>query len=464
MGMQGSSSSDMEMNMGMGNNEIWSELLEADVLSTQYDVIAGDWPKAYDEIVLIVNRNNEIFDMVLYSLGLLDQNELEDMLKAAMKGEKYEGKNSGVTFSYDEILSTSFKLLLNTDYYVKENSLWIDKSEDAEYMKNMIENALELKVAGIIRPTERSMATSVNGSIGYTSALTDHVIKEIRDTDIAKEQLANKEINVFTGITFDVSNYVDSLTIEDVRAHIAELPVQEQAPLQAMLANMPEEQIVKLFAERILSENKATYEDNLSTLGIIDDPDRPSAIRLYPRGFDEKKELEALIAEYNTIHEDAENEEYVISYTDVVGFITSSLSDMINIVSYVLIAFVSISLVVSSIMIAIITYISVLERTKEIGILRSIGASKKDVTRVFNAETVIEGFVAGVIGILITLLLNIPINIIIHSLTDISGLSRLPLYGAVGLIIISVFLTVIAGLIPSRMAAKKDPVEALRSE
>ncbi len=206
-----------------------------------------------------------------------------------------------------------------------------------------------------------------------------------------------------------------------------------------------------------------SLEEVKSQLGVVD-PETPSTIKLYPKDFDSKKRLETLIAEYNTIQEEAGNEEYVINYTDIVGIMTSSITDIINIVSYVLIAFVAISLVVSSIMIAIITYISVLERTKEIGILRSIGASKKDISRVFNAETVIEGFVAGGLGVLITVLLNIPINMIIESLSDIPNIAALPVWGGLGLVVISVVLTVIAGLIPSGMAAKKDPVEALRSE
>lgn len=462
--MNNGMSSSMNVGMGMDRINVWTEMLDnKDLLRTQYDVIAGDWPQAYNEIVLIVDKNNELSDMVLYSLGLLDQTEFDELMKAAMKGEEYQTSSENAIFNYDEILSLRYKLLLNTDYYVKENNGWVDKREDALYMKGLIENALELKIVGILRPSENMETSTMSGSIGYTSDLTNHIINEILKTDIAKEQLADADTNVLTGVPFDVDNYVDELTMDDVRAMISEMPESEQAQAQVMLANMTEQEVIKLFAERIKSENKVSYEDNLATLGIAD-LDNPSAIKLYPKGFESKKQIETLIADYNKLQEDAGREEQVINYTDIVGLMTSSMSDIINIISYVLIAFVAISLVVSSIMIAIITYISVLERTKEIGILRSIGASKKDITRVFNAETIIEGLVAGTMGILITILLNIPINSIINSLTGISGVSELPVYGAVGLIIISVVLTVVAGFIPSKMAAKKDPVAALRTE
>ena len=456
--------SGMASNMAMSNSEIWTEMLDKDdLLRAQYDVVAGDWPKAYNEVVLVINKNNELSDMVLYSLGLLDRNELDELMKHAMKGEEYKSSNVESSFSYDEILSLTYKLVLNTDYYVKTDNTWTDKRDDSQYMKSLVENALELKIVGIIRPTENAAATSITGAIGYTSALTSHVIGAILEKDIAKQQLADPGTNVLTGVPFDLNSYLADFSMDDVMAYVSTLPAEEQPRLQMVLANMPEEEVIALFVERIKSENKVTYENNLLTLGIAH-LDSPSVIRLYPTGFDSKKQIEALITGYNETQEAANREEYVINYTDIVGIMTSSISDIINIISYVLIAFVAISLVVSSIMIAIITYISVLERTKEIGILRSIGASKKDITRVFNAETIIEGFVAGTMGILITMLLNIPANAIIKSLTGVSNVSVLPLYGAVGLIIISVVLTVIAGFIPSKMAAKKDPVAALRTE
>jgi putative ABC transport system permease protein len=337
-------------------------------------------------------------------------------------------------------------------------------SKDAAHMESILNSALDLRVVGILRPSENAAATAIGGTIGYTSALTRYVIDAIQETDVAAQQLANPEINVLTGIAFDVDDYTDNMTMDDVHAMIAGMPEEEQARMQVMLEMITEEQILSAFIERIKADaGKATYEDIALLLGLVDESS-PSTIRLYAKDFDSKKEIERLITEYNQMQEADGMDENVIHYTDIVGLMTSSISNMIGIVSYVLIAFVAISLIVSSIMIAIITYISVLERTKEIGILRSIGASKKDITRVFNAETIIEGFVAGCLGVGITLLLNFPVNAIIKSLAGVSGISSLPLYGAVGLIIISVILTLIAGFIPSKMAAKKDPVEALRTE
>ena len=465
LGMGSSTTQQSGMSMGMTSSEIWTELLEnRELLSDQYEVVAGAWPNEFNEVVLVANRRNEISDMALYSLGLLDKNELDELMKAAMKGEEYTLSSTDTSFTYDEILSTSFKLLLNTDYFVKESGIWVNKNDDSAYMKNIIQNALDIKISGIIRPKERSAVSSINGSVAYNSTLTDYIIEEIQKTDIAKEQLADPETNVLTGMPFNIDDYTANLTMDDVKAFMSEMSPEEQAQAGAMFANMSEEEIIKLFADRIKADaDKDTYEDNLALLGIADF-ENPSYIRLYPQGFESKKEIEKLIAEYNTIQENEGKEENVINYNDFVGLMTSSFSDIINIISYVLIAFVAISLFVSSIMIAIITYISILERTKEIGILRSIGASKKDITRVFNAETVIEGFVAGLMGVLITLILNIPINIVIKHLTNISDISALPVWGGIGLIIISVLLTVIAGFIPSKMAAKKDPVAALRTE
>ncbi|MCL1820654.1 MAG: ABC transporter ATP-binding protein/permease [Oscillospiraceae bacterium] len=451
--------------MAMGGVEIWSEMIDnTELLRAQYDVLAGRWPEAFNEVVLFVNDHNEVSDFELYALGLLDSAEFDELMKQAMRGGEITKTESETSFTYDDILSLTYKLLLNTDYYAREGGNWADKRDDDKHLKAALENALDLKIVGILRASERAAATAMGSTIGYTSDLTKYVIDAIQDTEIAKEQLADPDINILTGYAFDMDDYIDSLTMEDVYAALAELPEDERAQTQMMLGLLPEEQILSMFAEQMRANStNATYEENLQAMGIVDF-EKPSYIRLYPKDFDSKKTIETLIADYNRVHEDAGNEEYVISYTDIVGIMTSSISNIIDIVSYVLIAFVAISLVVSSIMIAIITYISVLERTKEIGILRSIGASKKDITRVFNAETVIEGFVAGTLGIVITILLNFPINAVIKSLTRISGISALPVWGAVGLIIISVVLTLIAGFIPSKIAAKKDPVEALRVE
>ncbi|MCL2702105.1 MAG: ABC transporter ATP-binding protein/permease [Defluviitaleaceae bacterium] len=455
------------MNMGMGGGmEIWTEMLDnKDLLSSQYDVLAGRWPQAFNEIVLVASRNNELSDMTLYALGLMDSGEIDELMRKVMRGEEIEDSPE-TSFTFDELLSLTFKLLLNTDFYERRDNGWEDMRDNEEFMISAVGNALELRVVGIIKPSGDAAAASISGSVGYTSALTEYVIGAVLETDIAKAQLADPEINVFTGHAFDIEDFIDNLTIDDINAIISELPEAEQTQAKMMFAVMSEEQVIAMFAERMRANSAAdasTFEDNITVLGIADF-DNPSSVRLYPRDFDSKTRLEALIEDYNNAHELAGSEQYVINYTDFVGLMTSSISSIIGIVSYVLIAFVAISLVVSSIMIAIITYISVLERTKEIGILRSIGASKKDITRVFNAETVIEGFVAGALGVGVTILLNIPVNAIISSLAGVSGLSSLPAYGAAGLIVISIILTVIAGFIPSKMAAKKDPVVALRTE
>lgn len=465
--MYGGNSSSQNMgSTGMTMNfNIWDELLDnEELLKSQYDIIAGSWPSSYDEVVLIVDENNEISDYSLYSLGLLDSKDLEEIQKKLISGEKFQEKTDVAKFSYEEILKLKFKLVLNTDYYVKENNAWVDKRENTEYMKDLLEKSTEIKISGILRPNSNT-TLMVNGNIGYTYALTEHVINSIGNTDIAKEQRENPEIDVITGVPFELDDYIENLSMNDVAEMISALPEEEQRAINGMLNSMTDEQIIEMMKSQLKenSDGMSTYESNCALLGIVDF-DNPSSINLYPKGFDSKEEVNSLIKKYNNTQTELGKDEYVINYTDIVAAMTSSVSSVIDIVSYVLIAFVAISLVVSSIMIAIITYISVLERTKEIGVLRSIGASKRDISRVFNAETLIEGFVAGTLGILVTIILNIPINMIINSLVGISGIASLPLYGGISLIVISMLLTVIAGFIPSKMAAKKDPVEALRSE
>ena len=327
-----------------------------------------------------------------------------------MKGEKLEEPKQ-TSYTYDELIGTEFKLVLNTDYYKKQGSVWVDKSADTNHIKEIIDNGLTLKVVGIIKPNAES-SNQTSGEVGYTKELTEYVITNIRESEIAKEQLANKDKSVLTNSAF--------------------------TPLY-------------------------TYEIALSSLGIVD-LDNPSTINIYPKDFKSKDEIVKIIDSYNEEKENNDDKESVITYTDYVGILMSSITTIVDVISYVLIAFVSISLIVSSIMIGVITYISVLERTKEIGILRAIGARKKDISRVFNAETFIIGLIAGLLGIIITILLNIPINIIIENLSGIKDVSTLPIVGAVILVLISVILTLIGGLIPSRYASKKDPVVALRSE
>ena len=428
-------------------SDVFSELLENDEMNEQmYQVVSGRMPENYNEVVIMVDENNQISDYALYALGLKDQAELSEFFEKLANGEEIVTEQ--VSFEYDELLNLTFKLLLNTDYYEKVNGIWVDKSNDEEYMKQKIEEAEEIKVVGIIKPNENAVVTNSSvGGVLYTNDLEEYVINKINEAEIVKEQKENPDVNVITGLEFSDEEFnINNLS-----------PEQQQ-----YLASLPPEQLAEII-EMYRDQANATYESTLLKLGSVN-LDKPSAIYIYAKDFKAKDEIKNIIAEYNQIQENSGNEDNVINYSDLVGMLMSSVTDIVDIVSYVLIGFVSISLVVSSIMIGIITYISVLERTKEIGILRAIGASKKDISRVFNAETLIVGLIAGLFGIGITLLINIPINLIIDNLAGINNLSALPLVGGIILVAISVILTVVAGLIPAKMASHKDPVEALRTE
>ena len=440
---------DME-NMMLAETDVWQELLDnQELLESQYDVLAGKWPENYNEVVLIVDENNEIYDYTLYALGILNQDELEDKYKKIQDGEEVKDEETK-EYTYDELLNTKFKLLLNTDYFKKDGNIWIDNSEDEKYIKEKLKDADEISIAGIIRPKEGTVATAMSATVGYTKELKEHVINEVNDAEIVKEQKENPDINVFTGAKFpeDTDKAFDFSSLTD-----------EQKMYMASLSQEEMAELMQQYAENA----SATYEGNLEKMGVVD-LNKPSSISIYPKDFESKDKIAIAIENYNQKQRNDGKEENVITYTDLVGTMMNSVSTIIDAISYILIAFVGISLVVSSIMIGIITYISVLERTKEIGILRSIGASKKDISRVFNAETFIVGLGAGILGIGVTLLLNIPINMIIKAVTDINGLASLPVVGGVILVLISMVLTVIAGLIPAKMASKKDPVEALRTE
>lgn len=463
-----STSSAMSSGMGMGmfsNSSVWNQLLgNQQVLDEQYDVLAGHWPENFNEVVLVVDKNNEVDDYTLYSLGLKDPEEVRTLFKKMMVGESYETKKD-ISYTFDEILDTEFKLVMPTDMY-KYNDVtgtWDDYSKDDKYMTNVVNNGTDIKVCGIIRPNDDAVSTSISSGIGYTAKLTEYIIEEVKNSEIAKAQLADTSVDVFTGVPFDNDRNTE-ITMDDVNAYMATLSPEESAQMQAMTSGMSDDQILQLFSASLKARTTdATLDSNKSKLGITD-LDTPSQIDIYATDFDSKEKVQNIIKDYNKLQQDDGKEENVINYTDYVGIMMSSVSTIINAISYVLIAFVAISLIVSSIMIGIITYISVLERTKEIGVLRSIGASKKDVSRIFNAETLIEGFVSGALGIVVTLLLCIPANALIKHLTDISNVAQLPIAGGVILIIISMFLTFIAGLIPAKLAAKKDPVVALRSE
>lgn len=444
LGMEGMS------NMMLAETDVWQELLDNDeLLQSQYDVIAGNWPEKYNEVVLIVDENNEIYDYTLYTLGILDQDELEEKYQKILDGEEVEDEDVK-SYTCDDLLNTKFKVLLNTDYYEKDEGIWIDNSENDDYIKEKLEDAEEISIAGIIRPKEGTVATAMSATVGYTKELKEYVINEVNNSEIVKEQKENPDINIFTGIEFP----------EDTDAKFDFSSLTEEQRMY--MASLSEEELANLMQQYTENAN-ATYEGNLEKMGVVD-LESPSSISIYPKDFESKEQIATEIENYNQKQRDDGKEENVITYTDIVGTMMNSVSTIIDAISYILIAFVAISLVVSSIMIGIITYISVLERTKEIGILRSIGASKKDISRVFNAETFIIGLCAGLLGIGVTLLLNIPINMIIKAVTDISGIAKLPTAGAIILVVISMVLTIIAGLIPARMASKKDPVEALRTE
>ncbi len=427
--------------------DVFSKLFENEKINeNMYQVISGRMPSDYNEVVLLVDKENQISDYVLYALGLKDQSELEQLYQKISNGE--EIKTEEVTYDYDDLIGLTYKVLLNTDYYEKVNGIWIDKRDDENYLKEKLENSDEIKIVGIVKPNEEwSGAVSTTGGILYTDALEKHVIEKINDSEIVKEQKENPEKNVLTGLDFSNEEFsMENLT-----------PAQQQ-----YLYSLSAEELADVVSHYREQAN-ATYDSVMQDLGAVD-LESPSTINIYAKDFESKDEIKRIIEDYNKQQETDGKEENVIRYNDLVGMLMSSVTDIVDMISYVLIGFVSISLVVSSIMIGIITYISVLERTKEIGILRAIGASKKDISHVFNAETLIVGFTAGVIGIGVTVLLNIPINMMIAHLAGVENLSSLPIVGGIILIIISMLLTIIAGLIPARLASKKDPVESLRSE
>ncbi len=428
----------------MNNYDVFYEMLGNEELNKQqYNLVDGRWPEKYNEVVLQVDKNNQISDYTLYSLGILDQDYLKEQFTNMVNGK--EVKFDETSYNTSDLIGLKFKLLLNTDFYQKQNGLWVNMSKDENYLKEKLKDAEEIEIVGIIKPDEEAVVSSSGaGMIGYRHDLVEYIINKTNETDIVKEQLKNEKINVFTGGEFTSNTTFDMSTLSN-----------EQLLYLQSLSQKELAEFINSYTENMTS----TYEENLEKLGVADLED-PSSISIYPKDFDSKTEIVNIIDEYNK----DKSEEDKINYTDLVGIMMGSVSTIVNVISTVLIAFVAISLIVSSIMIAIITYISVIERTKEIGILRAIGASKKDISRVFNAETLIEGLIAGIFGIVVTILINIPANIIIKNMVNISNLSKLPINGAIILIIISVLLTVIAGFIPAKLASKKDPVEALRTE
>lgn len=430
----------------MTNDQVWLSLPESKKLrDDEYQLVEGKWPTNYNEVVLEVDENNEITDYALYSLGLLDQDELVKNYQKILNGETDKiSKTNLKSYSVDDILNLKFRLVLNSDLYQKVNGLWINQSENESYMQDVVSKSPEIKVVGIIKPSESTVSQPTMGGVYYTKAMEEYVTSKTENAQIVIEQKTNPNINIFTQAEFASGQKMSmsNLTNEQMM----------------QLSSMSQEELMNYM--NTYNENiNATYDSNLTKLGVVD-YSNPTKISLYASSFDGKEKLGDLITSYNK----KQTKSNVITYNDFIGTMLSSVTSVVNIISYVLIAFVSVSLIVSSIMIGIITYISVLERTKEIGILRSIGASKKDITRVFNAETFIIGLISGVLGILITLVLNVPISVVVKNMTGVSHIAKLPVNGAVFLIFIDLVLTILAGLIPSKIASKKDPVEALRSE
>jgi ABC-type lipoprotein export system ATPase subunit/ABC-type antimicrobial peptide transport system permease subunit len=597
-----------------------------DLLEGQYDIVAGRWPESYTECVLVLGLGSGVSDLTLYLMGLRDPNELEGMVRQFQNEEEVTTPEDILEFTPSDILGVTFKLVPAMDFYSYDETygVWTDKRSDDEYMKGLVDGGETLSIVGILQENPDAPATSLSPGIFYPASLNYHLMEQAAQTQIVKEQLANKDVNVFTGKTFEeeqessgfddfelgdlmtvdenaitgafsvddsmlnidlsgvldptqltgslpavptldpaefvstadidvpteelatlagsvLAQYLvyafengmttpdaivdglpeylntpevqeqlaievnDTIDVEDIQNEVQQafaeyvqtlmqgyltavmtamqqqieggmnsamrqfsanmagaMRIDESAFMNAFQFNMNEEELSELIMA-MLSSDSNTYDNNLRKLGYAD-PARPSGINIYPIDFESKQSVVDILGVYNDEKEAQGEEDKVITYTDLVGLIMTSVTDIINMISYVLVAFVAISLVVSSIMIGVITYISVLERRKEIGILRAIGARKGDIGNVFNAETLIVGFIAGAMGILITLLLTIPANLIVASSLGVENIAILPLTPALVLVFISMALTFLSGLIPSSAASRRDPVEALRSE
>ncbi len=475
---------------------VWMELIGGkEVIGNQYDVIYGRLPENKNEVVLIVDGNNEINELVLYALGLKDQSEFTSNLMSALTGgEQFE--TTEAVYSYQDICNMKFKLVLNHEYMIKDKKtgLWSDRRNNLAYVKKLVDGGMDINIVGIIRPDEDNVLSVGMGGIGYLTELMEYANSETEKSQVVQQQLKDPKTDVITGLKFfdltvndfdladidmkeidmnflDISPFMSMATDID----LSQIDITDMSSLfnfgdmtdlqkKLMEGYLDDEQVIALKQAYIDTiKSKASYEKTMETLGY-QPADTPTSIYFYPKSFEAKDKLNEMIEYYNEQVTADGHPEYEIAPTDAIGALLSSVTKVIDIVTYVLVVFVAISLVVSSIMIGIITYISVLERTKEIGILRSIGASKGDVSRVFNAETITIGLAAGIIGIISTLILEIPINFLLDYLTHTGAAAQLPFKSAIILIGISVFLTFIAGLVPSSLAAKKDPVEALRTD
>ena len=477
----------------------WVELIgDNELLAQQYELVTGRLPEAYNEVVLIVDKNNEINEMVMYALGLKDQSKfMEDMVNMMATGGEMDTTIVD-QYTYDDIMNMKFRLVLNHQYFVKdkETGLWNDQRNNIYYVKQLIEQGLQINIVGILRPDPNNIMSTGMGSIGYRTDLMDYALEATLNSEIVKEQLSHPETDVLTGFEF-TNLTVNDFSLADIDLSVIDFKYLDLTPFMSLMEGIDLSQIdilnlniadlidfsdmtelKKKLMEGFLSDEqviafKQAYIDTLNAQCSLEktyaaigysSADAPSSIYLYPKSFEAKDEINTMTNYYNEKMVEQGHLGYTVTLTDIIGMLMSTITSVLNIVTVVLVCFVAISLVVSSIMIGIITYISVLERTKEIGILRSIGASKGDISRVFNAETVTIGLGAGVFGILTTLLLEIPINLMLKYLTHTGAAAQLPVGAAIALVVISVTLTFVAGLIPSSIAAKKDPVEALRSE
>ena len=610
------------MSSMMSTNVFYEMPSDPDLYQDQYDVVAGTWPQRYNDIVLVLTPNGKVSDFMLYTMGLRDHSELDDMVRAFANEEEVNAPDDYMTLTYDQLMGVTFKLVAATDYYQYDSDyhVWKNKSDDADYMRDLVSSGEDVHICGIVKPKAGAKITSLQTGFYYTSDMVSHIIDEAADSQIVKDQLADSATNVFTGksfveeadaedSSFDMSSLFtidgnklqaafqidpDALSVDmsslDLSGAASDLPaapemdpsefqvsgqptinkeaaaalmaavekdyfayyseqvqqgkpapsfneyfateraqklisdalpgiidtsemqaefaqkiqaylqaamnsymnqvvsamqtqmqaamtqvmgqlsanmatamhVDESAFADAFQMNMDEKELTELMMS-LMSSETTSFDGNLNKLGYADYA-KPASIDIYPKDFESKQSVIDILDGYNDKMKAEGEDDKAVSYTDIVGALMSSVTTIVNMISYVLVAFVAISLVVSSIMIGVITYISVLERKKEIGILRSIGASKGDIGRVFNAETVIVGLVAGLIGIGVTALGCIPANAIVYALFDVPNVAILPWQAAVILVAISVFLTFLSGLIPSSAASRKDPVEALRSE
>lgn len=468
----------------------------SDAIKDSYDLLYGDWPTAYDEVILTLDQNNEISATTLYQLGILPSAEYKELMTKIENGE--EIKLESKSWKYEDICNQEFYMIPDCDTYISNgNGTFTSIKDNVNEMEKLLDNAIKLKITGVVRPKENAKNASITSAIGYTKALTDYIIEYTDNSEVVKAQKESSTINVLNGMEFSPSS--DDEKIADAKKYLEELGVSDKANLfktmmysmqstsnvedegisTSMQAGTPdistmsEEQLAAMLDEYLKSPDDDTllkiydayistgsYDDNMTTFGVVS-LDAPSSISIYTDSFENKEAISDCIEDYNS----TANEEDQISYTDYIGILLSSITTIIDVISYVLIAFVAVSLIVSSIMIGIITFISVMERTKEIGILRAIGASKHNISQVFNAETFIIGLCSGLLGVGISALLLIPINSIIHSVLNLDTINAsLPLSSAIGLIILSMILTIIGGFVPAKKAAKKDPVTALRTE